>query len=121
MCSKTELQKITSTMVQKYLQFFGNRVKQIILYGSYARGDFDVESDIDIAAIVDCTREEISAYQRQLAEVASDLDLEFGIMVSPSIIPYADYLKYKNDLPYYRNIATEGVELSACYYSRPSR
>ena len=113
MCSKTELQIITSTMVQKYRQFFGNRIKHIVLYGSYARGDFDEESDIDIVAIVDCTREEISAYQRQLAEVASDLDLEFGIMVSPGIIPYDDYLKYQDDLPYYRNIAMEGVELGA--------
>lgn len=31
----------------------GNHIKKVILYGSYARGDFGRDSDIDIMILVD--------------------------------------------------------------------
>ena len=40
MCSKIELQIITSTMVQKYRQFFGDRIKQISSFGENENGIF---------------------------------------------------------------------------------
>lgn len=113
MCTKSELQKITSVMAARYKEVFGEKLKQVILYGSYARGDYDNESDIDIVGIVDCPREELSGYMRSVVKTASDLDLEYGVMVSPSAIPYKDFMTYKDDLPYYRNIHNEGVVLSA--------
>lgn len=113
MCTENELDVILNYVTEQYSQSLGVKIKQIVLYGSYARGDFDEESDIDIVAIVDCDREDIASYHRKLAEISSELDLEYGIMVSPSVIPYAEFIKYKDDLPYYRNIAREGVVLSA--------
>ena len=44
---------------------------------------------------------------------SSDLELEYGTIVSPTVIPFDEYEKYKHDLPYYRNIETEGVEIVA--------
>ncbi len=84
MCTKSELQKITSVMAARYKEIFGEKLKQVILYGSYARGDYNDESDIDIVGIVDCPREELSGYMRSVVKTASDLDLEYGVMVSPS-------------------------------------
>ena len=46
-------------------------------------------------------------------DASSDLELEYETIVSPTVIPYEEYMKYKNDLPYYRNIDREGVEISA--------
>ena len=55
------------------------------LYGSYARGENQSE----------------------------ELELKYGTIVSPTVIPFDEFEKYKNDLPYYRNIETEGEEIVA--------
>ena len=99
--------------VSEYKSIFGDSLVQVILYGSYARGDFDEESDIDIVALVHCDRETISDCSRAMAEFSSELDLDYGIMVSPSALPYDEFMRYRDDLPYYANIAREGVELIA--------
>ena len=44
-------------------------LSEVILYGSYARGDFDEESDIDIAVIVDSSRELLRKYHKGLVEI----------------------------------------------------
>ena len=46
-------------------QVYGADIVKIILYGSYARGDYQKDSDIDIVAIVQGNREELKAYQLQ--------------------------------------------------------
>ena len=107
------LRNILSKAISEYRNIFGDALVQVVLYGSYARGDYDNESDIDIVALVRCDRETISEKTLAMARFSSDLDLEYGVMVSPSAIPYDEYLKYQNDLPYYANIAKEGVELIA--------
>jgi predicted nucleotidyltransferase len=39
---------------------YKGRIKKIILFGSYARGDYDEESDIDILIIGDVPQREVS-------------------------------------------------------------
>ena len=41
------------------------------------------------------------------------MELEYGVIVSPTVIPYSEFESYKYVLPYYRNIVREGVKLSA--------
>lgn len=52
MCSKNDLNIILSELAAAYKEVYGADVVQILLYGSYARGDYDENSDVDIAAIV---------------------------------------------------------------------
>lgn len=52
MCTKIQLDNISIQISQLYRSVYGNSVVAIYLYGSYARGDYDEESDIDITAIV---------------------------------------------------------------------
>ena len=59
MCDKTQLNKITSQIVEAYRDIYGQSIKNIVMYGSFARGDFDDESDIDFAAIVVGERQEL--------------------------------------------------------------
>ena len=39
--------------VEEVKKIYGERLKSVILYGSYARGDFRPDSDIDIMIMVD--------------------------------------------------------------------
>ena len=52
MCSQNELNVLLKEIAAIYRKVFGDDIVKIVLYGSYARGTFDAESDIDIAAIV---------------------------------------------------------------------
>ena len=94
-------------------RMLGERLVRVVLYGSYARADYQKDSDIDIVAIVQGDREKLQQGLKSVWDISSDLELEYGTIVSPTVIPFAEYEKYKNDLPYYRNIESEGVEIVA--------
>lgn len=113
MCTAEQLNVLKADLVNKYSSLFGNSLRQVILYGSYARGDFNEESDVDVAALVDCPRETLQRAFEQLGEISSELSLAYGITVSPTAIPFADFQNYQDVLPYYRNIRNEGVQLYA--------
>ena len=48
---------VWNEILKKYVEdvhkIYGERLKSVILYGSYARGDFGPNSDIDIMILVD--------------------------------------------------------------------
>lgn len=90
-----------------------NGVSDIILYGSYARGDFDNESDIDIAVIVDNDRLDLKKYRKDIVSLMSSLSMEYEVVISITCIPLSDFEEYKEVLPYYRNIDSEGVRIVA--------
>ena len=100
-------------MTQAYQSVYGESIVKIILYGSYARGNYQKDSDIDIVAIVEGERESLQKGLKNVWDISSDLELEYGTIVSPTVIPFVEYENYKNDLPYYRNIENEGVEVVA--------
>ena len=45
------IQNLIKQYVNEIKQIYGTHLRQIILYGSYARGDFRPDSDIDIKPI----------------------------------------------------------------------
>ena len=46
MCSKNTLNNILNCVAENSRTIFGDKLHSVILFGSYARGDFDEESDI---------------------------------------------------------------------------
>lgn len=113
MCSQNELNILLKEIAAIYRKVFGDDIVKIVLYGSYARGTFDAESDIDIVAIVKGEREELQRKLREVWVLSSDLELEYETILSPTVIPYEEFEKYRNDIPYYRNIEKEGIRIVA--------
>lgn len=107
------LEKTLNEVMNRLNTLFTGRLVEAVLFGSYARGDFDTESDIDIALLLDCTREEIRDYQDILASIATDISIEYDQLVSFICIPYNEYVKWLPTLPFYQSIEREGVKLSA--------
>ena len=103
--------RIIESMARTYREVFGERLVDLRLYGSYARGDFGVDSDIDLAAIVKGERVELQQALRQVWDVSSELSLEYDVIISPTVIPYDEFQKFRTVLPYYRNIDQEGVKV----------
>lgn len=108
MCTEMQLNKIINAMVECYRVVYGRDIVEIVLYGSYARGDFTEGSDIDLVAVVRGSRLDLQEKLKAIWDVSAELGLENDIIVSPTVIPYDEFMKYKQSLPYYRNIAEEG-------------
>lgn len=111
MCSKIQLERISQQILKCYRAVYGDRIVAIYLYGSYARGDFDDESDIDITAIVKGERADLQSGLKHIWDQSAAIGIENDIIVSPLVIPFDEYEKYKEILPYYRNIWKEGKRI----------
>lgn len=112
MCTKNELNRMMQKLLQIYRSVYGEKLDRVILYGSYARGDYNKDSDVDIVAIVHGERKKLQEQLKQVWDSSSELELEYDTIVSPTVIPYEEFEQYQDDLPYYRNIAREGVDYS---------
>ena len=113
MCTHNELMIILEQMADIYHSVYGSAIARIILYGSYARGDNQADSDMDIAAIVHGDRAHLQEGLKTIWDKSSNLELKYGTIVSPTVIPFDEYENYKKDLPYYRNIEAEGIDIFA--------
>lgn len=113
MCTKNDLKTILKKIAAVYYAVYGEDVVKIVLYGSYARGDYQNDSDIDVVAIVRGERKDLQERLKRVWDVSSELELEYETIVSPTIIPFGEFEKYKDALPYYRNILNEGVDIVA--------
>ena len=105
------IKKVIEEFTEKTTQLIGNHLKKIILYGSYARGDFNKNSDIDIMILTD---KEIVEYRSKIAYIAYDIeyDNDFEITISP-LVKNVDKFNYWLDaLPFYMNVQKEGVVLN---------
>ena len=107
------MDEICRRVVAAYRRAYGDDIEAIYLYGSYARGDFDEESDIDFAAIVKDDAAEISREKReQMLHEIFRMDLELDVVSSPMTIRSKVFHEYKNEIGYYGNIFKEGKRLA---------
>lgn len=110
--------KIVENAIQSFIdkvnELLGDRVKKIILYGSYARGDFNESSDIDIMILTNLTDDEIIKYRGEIAGLAYDVEEEnnFDIYLSPLLKNLDKFNYWLEALPFYMNVEKEGVVLS---------
>ena len=58
MCTRNQAFEILKIVYHACDPILGHSIHDAILYGSYARGDFTAESDIDILLTADLTRSE---------------------------------------------------------------
>lgn len=113
MLTDQEVKKIVGELCGSLASLFPQDQIEAILFGSYARGDAEPGSDIDVLLLVDASRQDISERNWQIGDIVAELLLDYGIVVSP-IVENRDYFNKNVDvLPFYRNVEREGVRLGA--------
>ena len=113
MCSKNTLQTVLHDLYTKLNEIYGSDLENVILYGSYARGDYDDESDIDVIALVKCDDNLINKLRDDVISLISELGVNYDVVLSVHVKNKVHFKRWKEHLPYYRNIVNEGVEISA--------
>ena len=111
---KESTKEIILDLCEKIVNKIGeDKIDKIILYGSYARGDYDDDSDINLLFILN----EENLKDKNLRELRMDIinfsydyeyNNDFTFIISPIIKEKRDYIENKNKKPLFINIEKEG-------------
>jgi predicted nucleotidyltransferase len=90
-------------------ELYGDRLCDVILYGSYARGDYDEESDIDLMVVL--ADDVVNTYAElfRLSDFTMDFILRYGKAISVLPIPASRYQQSFG--PVYQNARREGLRI----------
>lgn len=110
--SKEQIEHINSRVAEAAREVCGDRLRGVVLYGSYARGDYHEWSDVDYMVFVGGVLEnEVWQLWESLTDSLSDLDLSMNLLLSVKISLHDDYIQHKNWHPFFRNIDAEGIRI----------
>ena len=100
---------VQKELVQGLLAATGKKINTILLYGSTARGTATDESDVDIAMLV---KEPLDTEEEdRLNDFIVDMNLKYDTVFSVIDLTEAELQKWGAVVPFYRNVASEGVIL----------
>lgn len=100
------IRKLMKELKAGLVLIYGDRLKAVYLYGSYARGDFRPGSDVDVMILL----KDYKSYWDELNRIsylASDVSLEHDVTVSCLIMKEMQWKQ--SDMPVLRNIHKEGL------------
>lgn len=88
------------------VSIYGDRLKGVYLFGSYARGDYRAGSDVDVMILL----KDFDNYWHELrrsSQLASDISLKYDLTVSRLLIKEIQWRE--SAMPVVRNIHKDGV------------
>lgn len=94
-------------------RLFGSNLSRIVLYGSYARGDYTENSDVDVMILVRIPQNQIRKYADLVSDQAFEYLIKYSINISPVLKNEEHFNYWVDNLPYYRNVRDEGVIVHA--------
>jgi predicted nucleotidyltransferase len=92
----------------KVQEIYGPRFRRMILYGSYARGEAQEGSDVDILLVLKNVSDPLAERER-LSDVLWQLALEHTIVLS--VLPVDEHAFETRQTPLFLNVKREGVTL----------
>lgn len=93
-------------------RILGKDLSAVVLYGSYARGDYIEDSDVDVMVLVKCSENNIRKYRDRVSDCAFDYLMKYGIDISPVIKNEEHFNYWVDHLPYYRSVRDEGIPIN---------
>lgn len=87
-------------------QIYGDKLKAVYLYGSYARGDYRQGSDVDVMVLLKNYRDYWKEYSHS-SDYVSDISLKYDVTVSYILIKEVQWKEAAK--PVLRNIRKDGV------------
>lgn len=107
--------QIVQDLIKQYViairNLYGKHVKQIILYGSYARGDFHKDSDVDVMVLVDLPDTQIESYSDALSELGFEYNIKHDMWFLPVVKNIQHFGQWCTIYPFYSNVVKEGITL----------
>lgn len=101
-------QEIIKEFSQGIGEILKNRLTKIILYGSYARGDYNNSSDIDIMVLTTLTDTEIEKVEEKIFDLAFDFQMKYFVDISVIVKNEEHFNYWLGALPFYDSVEMEG-------------
>jgi len=109
--TEKQLQYIGQSVIHEAQRVCGGKLRDVILYGSYARGDFKEWSDVDIMVLADANDMDCKRFDSEITRNLHDLGYHMNLLLSVMVTPYGRFERMKQDYPFYTNVDREGVRL----------
>lgn len=106
--SSQPLNSLLDQLKQHLIELYGDRLEQLVLYGSQARGDATPDSDIDVLVILNgCVNpgDEVA----RTGKLTAALSLHYGVVISCVFMSADRY--WTEQSPLLLNVRREGVRL----------
>jgi predicted nucleotidyltransferase len=92
---------------QGVARLVGKRLKRYTVFGSKARGDFDPESDVDLAVVVDGLD---GAVKRRIIDLVTASEMRHLVVVSSLVLSWKDFVDLRRrERRIVLDIETEGI------------
>lgn len=105
------IQEHLNTYVQELKKIYKDSLQQVILYGSYARGDYNEDSDIDVMILLKMSDMHIKDYANELMDITYEFNLNHNMEINPIAKDKVEFEKWNVNYPFYANIKRDGVIL----------
>ncbi|MBD0288101.1 MAG: nucleotidyltransferase domain-containing protein [Flavisolibacter sp.] len=112
--SLTQIQTVDTVVEQIAKEYkailqnlYGNELAELVLYGSYARGEQHDESDVDFAIVLHNPAMRTATELFKIAPVSSRLSLKYGRMISSLPVSLQD--KQTSMQGIFREIRKDGI------------
>ena len=90
-------EKVIKEFKSQVKNLYGNRLKEIILYGSWARGEATEDSDIDLIVVLEGSVEPGKEIDRMI-DIITDINLRYNVLISVYPVNNEDYITLKSPL-----------------------
>ena len=104
---KKQLKQLLAELKAGLETIYGARLKGLYLYGSYARGDQQKDSDIDVLVVLDKIEHYAGEVDR-CGQLTSEISLKYGVSISKVFVPEEDWQR-KQDSFFLDNVREEAI------------
>jgi len=105
---ETKTTKLLQQLKQTLYQIYGENLRGLYLYGSYANQEQDAESDVDVVIVLKGFRDYWEEVQRT-SLIISELSLRYDVSISPVRIREIDWVQ--EDSAFLNNVRKECIPL----------
>ncbi len=103
-----KLKTILEELAREIKRIYSEKLSKIILYGSQARGEATLDSDIDILIVLKPPFD-YSEELEKTSQLIADLSLKYNTLISRSFIEQQRLISENS--PFIRNIRHDGIVL----------
>ena len=102
------MEDIAREFRESIAELYGTRLKKVILYGSWARGQGTDDSDIDLAVVLGGAVDPCEEIDR-MADIFTDLNLEHNVLIA--VYPVSESNFDQTESPFLMNVRREGMTI----------
>jgi predicted nucleotidyltransferase len=103
------IRQVANEYKETLASIYGEELVELILFGSYARGTYNEESDLDFAVVLRNPQTRAAAEISKIAPIGSRLSLKYGIMLSS--FPTSHLKKETSMQGIFQDIRKEGIAI----------